>query len=225
VTFLPTVIVNLFRTRSYDTSYPASTPSSSATTAAIAADVRSSRSLLILASISLTLNRAGAACLVALTILDDLHHKAVHYMLLSAALPAYFFSAVLCCGHDCLALRRAQRVQLELSSSPSDYYNTYFVDDDERSVGDEKTAHANQSAARRRRRCCFRQAASWREGTLWFRIALLTLEFVLLTLFSAFCWANVLYDEAGVIEWCVAGIFGMYIGSFVPDFWAWTGGG
>lgn len=140
-----------------------------------------------LSAISLLLHLAGSGCLVALTILDDVHYKALHYMLLTTALPAHFFSAVVMCVHDLLKLRRYNRRRREL------------LEDEEKLV--EKAG----------------QPASTEGRVLWLRAALLGLEFTLLTLFSAFCWADVLYDAAGVIEWCVAGVFGFYIGTFALD--------
>jgi hypothetical protein len=213
-TFLPTLTLHLFRRRTLPVSSIASSsvnppladPSPAPNTAI------SSRPLLllILATLSILLNLSGAACLISLTILDDLHHKRIHYLLLSAALPSYFASAVLCCVHDGLELRKTRRGLLRLLDE----------------VDEEKMG------AWRLRRPLGRWWWSSSSGTdgagsgvingaaLCLRIALLSVEFLLLTLFSAFCWANVLWDVAGVIEWCVAGVFGMYIGSFIWDLWS-----
>lgn len=143
--------------------------------------------LRILSAISILLHLAGSGCLISLTILDDVHYKALHYMLLTTALPAHFFSAVVMCIHDWVKLRQYRCRRRDLS-------------EDEEKLIETKD-----------------QFSLTGKRVLWLRASLLSLEFTLLTLFSAFCWADVFYDAAGVIEWCVAGVFGFYIGTFALD--------
>ncbi|KAF2093428.1 hypothetical protein NA57DRAFT_81355 [Rhizodiscina lignyota] len=150
--------------------------------------LRKSSVLRILSTISIILILLGSACLIGLTVLDLQHHFNVHYALLSASLPGYFFSGVLLCVHDYLRLRHQRCRQ-----------NQHSEDEEKSMVQDSQSPPVKPKA-------------------LGFRVAVLSVEFVLLTLFSAFCWGNIFYNAAGVIEWCVVGIFGVYIGSFAMDF-------
>ncbi len=142
--------------------------------------------LRILSIASGILSLAGSACLISLTILDDLHHRLIHYVLLSTALPAYFFSSIALCLHDYFVICRARREQRQHCDE-----HEKLVADGQRLLG-----------------------FGW--TVLWIRVGVLGVEFILLTLFSAMCWDgnSTFWDAAGVLEWCIAGVFSLYLSTF-----------
>jgi hypothetical protein len=53
--------------------------------------------------------------------------------------------------------------------------------------------------------------------SLILKIVLVLIELGLIVIFAVL--NQIYYNVAGVLEWLIAGVFGVYIGSFVADFW------